>query len=63
MYYFATARQTSTVKLPIFFFSFQIEYCLLNVNKSEITDKNAFNGDIFETDDNHESSKVRKTWF
>ena len=63
MYQFATAQQTSTVKIPKFFLSFQTEERVLRVNKSEITGQNAFNGDLFEIEDNHESSKDEKTWF
>ena len=55
-------QQTSTVKKP-FFLRFQAKEHVLGVNKSETTGENAFNGDVFETDDNHESSKDKKTWF
>ena len=58
-----SAQQTNALKLPTFFLSFQTEERVLRVNKSEITDKNAFNRDLFETEDNHESSKDEKTWF
>ena len=51
------------MKLPAFFLSFQTEERVLRVNKSEIAGENAFNGDLFETEDNHESSKDEKTWF
>ena len=56
-------QQTSTVELTAFFFSFQTEERVLRVNKSEITGGNAFNGDLFEIKDNHESSKDEKPWF
>ena len=56
-------QQTSTVKLLVFFFRFQTKECILSVNKSEIAGENAFNGDLFEIDDNHESSKDEKSWF
>ena len=57
IYQFAAAQQTSTVKLAAFFFRFQTEEYVVNVNKSEITGENAFNGDLLEIEDNHESSK------
>ena len=53
-------QQTSTVKLPAFFLRFQTKECILRVNKSDITGENTFNGDLFEIDDNHESSKDKK---
>ena len=43
------------------FLRFQTEEQVLRVNKSEITGENAFNGDLFETENNHESSKDAKT--
>ena len=63
MYQFAAATQTRTVKLPAFFWSFQTEERVLRVNKSKITGENAFNGGLFEVEDNHESSKDEKIWF
>ena len=64
MYQFPAAQQTNTVKLPaFFFFRFQTKERVLRVNKSEITGENAFDGDLFEIEDNHESSKDKKTWF
>ena len=62
MYQFAAAQQTSTVKLPAFFLRFQTKERILRVNESEITGENAFNRDLFETEDNHESIKDEKTW-
>ena len=57
-------QQTSTVKISAFFFlRFQTKKRILRVNKSEITGENAFNGDLFDIDDNHESNKDEKTWF
>ena len=64
MYYFATAQQqTSIVKLPAFFCRFQTEERVLRVNKCKITGGNTFNGDHFEIEVNHESSKNEKTLF
>ena len=63
MYYFSSAQQTSTVKLPAFFLEFPTEEHVLRVNKSQITGENTFNGDLFEIEDNHESSKHKKIWF
>ena len=63
MYYFGAAQQTSKVKLPAFFLRFQSKEHVLRVNKSEITGENAFNGNLFEIEDNHESSKDEKNWF
>ena len=60
MYYFAAAKQASLVKLPTFFLRFQTKGRVLSVTKSEITGENAFNGDLFEIEDNHESSKDRR---
>ena len=57
MYQFAAVQQTITVKLSAFFSRFQTEERVVNVNKSEITGENAFNGDLLEIEDNHESSK------
>ena len=54
-------QQTSTVKLPTLFFRFQTKERVLRVNKSEITGENAFNADLLEIEDNHES--IKKTWF
>ena len=56
-------QQTNRVKLLAFFFSFQTEEQVLRVNKSEIVGKNAFHGDLFEIEDNHESSKDENIWF
>ena len=63
MYQFYAVHQIITVKLPEFSLSFQTFKNVLRVNKSEITSENAFNGDLFNTEDNHESSKDRKTLF
>ena len=51
------------MKVLAFFLSFQNEECILSVNKSEITGENAFNGDLFEIEDNHESSEDEKLGF
>ena len=61
MYQFAAAQQTSTVKLPAFNLKFQTQERVLRVNKSEITGENAFNGDLLDTEDNHEWIKDEKT--
>ena len=42
---------------------FQSEEHVLRVNKSKITGENTFNGDHFEIQGNHESSKDEKTLF
>ena len=63
MYQFAAAKQTSSVKLAAFLLSFPTKESVLRVSKSEITGKNAFNGDLVEIEDNHESSKEVKTLF
>ena len=52
-------QQTSTVKIAIL--RFHTKECILRANKSEITGENTFNGDLFDIDDNHESSKDKKT--
>ena len=51
------------MKLLTFFLRFQTKELVLRPNKSEITGQNAFNGNPFEIEDNHESSKDEKTWF
>ena len=56
-------QQTSTVKLSAFFWRFQTEERVLRVSKSKITGENTFNGDHFEIEGNHESSKDEKTLF
>ena len=61
MYYVAAAQQTNTVKLPAFFLRFQTEERILMVKKGEITGENTFNGDHFEIETNHGSSKYEKT--
>ena len=58
MYWFAAVQQSSTVKWPVFFYRFQTEELTC-----EITGENAFNGDLFEIEDNHEQIKDEKTWF
>ena len=63
MYYFAASQQTSTVKLLTFFLSFQTEERVVKIIRSKITGGNGFNGDLFEIEDNHESSKDEKTRF
>ena len=63
MYEFAAAQQTSTLKLPAFFLRFQTEECVLRVNKSKITGENTFNGNNFDSEGNHGSSKDEKTLF
>ena len=60
MYYFAAAQQASPVELATFFLRFQTKGRVLSITKSEITGKNAFNGDLFQIEDNHESSKDRR---
>ena len=65
MYQFAAAQQTSTVKLPafLFFFSFETKELVLRLNKNEVTSENAFNGNLFEIEDDHEQTKDEKIWF
>ena len=60
---FGIFKPTSTVKLLAFCLRFQSEECVLRVNKSEITGENAFNGDLLQIKDNHESIKEEKSWF
>ena len=56
-------QQTSTVKLLAFCLRFQTEEPFVRVNKSEITSENAFQRDLFDIEDNHESSKDEKAGF
>ena len=51
------------MKLSAFFLRFQTEERVLRVNKSKITGENTFNGNDFEIEGNHESSKDEKTLF
>ena len=53
-------QQTSTLKLPTFCLRFQTKERILRVNKRDITSEITFNGDCFEIEDNHESSKDEK---
>ena len=62
MYEFAAAQQTSTLKLPAFFWRFQNKERVLRVNKSKITGENTFNGNNFDSEGNHGSSKDEKTF-
>ena len=63
MNYFSTAQKNSTVKLPSLFSRFQTEERVLRVNKSEITCGNSCNGNLFEIEGNHKSTKDEKIWF
>ena len=66
MYFFATAEQTSTVKMGTFFFfylRFKTKEWVLKVNKSESNGDNDFNGNFLGVEDNCEYSKYKKTWF
>ena len=54
MYQLAAAQHTSTIKLPGICLRFQTEERVVRVNKSESTGDNAFHGDRFEIEDNHE---------
>ena len=51
------------MKLPTLHLNFQTKEYVPRVNKSEITGENVFNGDYFEIEDNHKSSKEKKFWF
>ena len=62
VYQFAAAQQSNALKLPAFFLGFQTEERLLRVNKSKITGENTFNGDHFDIEGNHESSKDKKSF-
>ena len=51
--------------MPAFFFfflRFQTKECVLRVNKSKIAGENTFNGDHFDIEGNHGSSKEEKTF-
>ena len=63
MYYYAAVQQTSTVKLPAFFFRLQTEERVVRINKSKITGKNTFNGDQCLIEGNRGSIKDEKTLF
>ena len=45
------------------FLRFQTQERVLSVNKSKIANENTFNGDPFEIEGNHGSSKDKKTLF
>ena len=49
------------MKLPAFCLRFQTEKCILRANKRKITGENAFYEDLFEIEDNDESSKDEKS--
>ena len=51
------AQQTSTAILPTLFQRFRTKVLTLRVNETKITSENAFNGDHFKTEGNHESGK------
>ena len=55
--------QTSTAKLPAFFQRLQTTKRTLNVNDAKITNENAFNGDHFKSEGNHEYRNNGKTFF
>ena len=63
IYYFAATQQTRTLKLPAYLLIFQTKEHVLRINKSKITAKNSFDGDHFESEGNHESSKDEKSLF
>ena len=64
MYQFAAAQQTSTLDLPaLFFFEISNQRARSKVSISKITGENTFNGDNFEIEGSHESSKDEKTLF
>ena len=63
MYWYATAQQTSTVKLSTFFSRFESEERVLRANKSKITCKKTFDGDDLGTEGNHGLSKHKKSLF
>ena len=60
---FAAAQQTSTARLLAFYQRFQTEEPTLRVNGAKITIENAFNGDLFRDQANHEYIKNKKTFF
>ena len=51
------------MKLQAFYLTFQAKERGLRVIKGDITGQNASHGDLFEIEDNDESSKDEKTWF
>ena len=63
MLYFAAAQPTNIAKLTVFFQRFQTKEHIQRVNKTKSTGENAFNGDHFWTEGNHESSNNEKTLF
>ena len=54
------AGQTSTIKLPAFFWRFQAKECIVRVNKGEITEGNTFKGDHCMNESNSGLSKNQK---
>ena len=63
MYYFAATHQTSTLKVPTFFYEFRTKERILRVKKSKITGGNTFNGENFDDECNHGASKDEITLF
>ena len=53
MYQFATAQETSTVKLQAFFMRYKRVERIPRDNKSKITTKNTFNGHQFDVKGNY----------
>ena len=51
------------MKLPATFLRFQTKDGVLKLNKSKNTGENAFNGGLFEIEDNHGQSEEENTWF
>ena len=51
------------MKLQEFSSRFQTGESILSVNKREITAENAFHGDVFEIENNHDSSKDENALF
>ena len=62
MFLAVAAEQTSTVKIPVFFFIFQTEEHVPRVNKSDVIGEKAFNEHLFKIEENQESGKDEKTW-
>ena len=63
MFSVTVAQQTGTAKLLTLFQRFQTKVHTLRVNETKITGENAFIGDHFRTEGNHESNYNENTLF
>ena len=63
MYQFATAQETSTSELAVFFQKFQKTVHALRVNETKVTARNAFIGNLFALESKKKSKNDKRTFF